>query len=89
MQICGCTIEDLRRRSMGPGANPARRFAIWALNRSSELTQGQIAKALGVQYHQVTRLLGRLRNGGHREPLTGWINLWLAREPKKVSSAGV
>ena len=82
-KICRITKvkeEDLRRSEWGPGANPARRFAIWALNRSSSLTQRQIGALLDVSYYQVARVLGALRKGNQAEPLNGWIARWIAKE---------
>ena len=88
LEISNATLDDLKRREIGPGANPARRFAIWALNRSSELTQREISHMLEVPYHQVTRFLGRLRREHPAEPLAGWVKNWLSREGTQVSSAG-
>ncbi len=82
-RICRLTKakeEDLMRTKRGPGANPARRFAIWALNRSTPLTHRQIGARLDVSYHQVTRVLGALRKGNLAEPLNGWITRWIAKE---------
>jgi REP element-mobilizing transposase RayT len=79
-RLTGGEVEALRQGTRGAGANPARRFAIWALNRSSELSQREIAGELGVSLSQVVALLWRLRNGQAREPLTGWITTWLTRE---------
>jgi len=82
-EICnltGATVEDLKMRQMGPGANPSRRFAVWALNRSAVISQHGIGKLLKVPYSQVTRLLSRIRKEGASEPVVGWMNTWLHRE---------
>jgi DNA-directed RNA polymerase specialized sigma24 family protein len=80
MRLTGAEAASLRRRVRGAAANPARRFAIWALNRSSELSQREIAQELGVPLSQVVGLLWRLRNGYASEPLYGWMSTWLAGE---------
>lgn len=89
--VTGATLADLKRAEMGPRANPARRFAIWALSRSSVLSQREVGKMLNASYGQVTALLGRLRKRGAPEPLRGWMSDWRAEEAGKaqVSSAGV
>jgi REP element-mobilizing transposase RayT len=82
-EICdltGATMKKLKVNQMGPGANPARRFAVWALNRSANISQREISELLAVPYHQVTRLLSRIRAGGLSEPLASWIHAWLGRE---------
>ena len=91
LELTGATMAGLRHHEMGPRANPARRFAVWALNRSSVLSQREVGKMLNVSYAQVTRLLTRLRQARPAEPLAGWMSDWLADEAGKaqVSSAGV
>ncbi|HUU02680.1 MAG TPA: transposase [Myxococcota bacterium] len=82
-EICnltGATEEELKMKQNGPGANPSRRFAVWALNRSAVISQHGIGKLLNVPYNQVTRLLGRIRKEGASEPVAGWMNTWLHRE---------
>lgn len=82
-RITGVDIAELRRKEMGPKANPARRFAIWALYRGTGLTQRQIGKLLHVSHLQVGKLLGRMRKKGLKglkEPIKGWVNNWMERE---------
>ena len=79
-RMTGARPADLLRVQRGPGANPARRLAIWALNRSTGLSQRQIGERLDASYHQVTRLLSRIRGEEPREPLRTWIEEWLADE---------
>lgn len=76
----GADLRELRRREMGPGANPARRFAIWALNRGAGITHREIGDTLDVSYYQVGRVLGTIRKHGAGEPVQGWIDLWIAEE---------
>jgi len=80
LKICGSSLKYLKQVQMGFRANPERRFAIWALNRSSNLSQREIAKQLDVSYHQVTRLLGRMRANKPLEPVRSWIKMWIERE---------
>jgi REP element-mobilizing transposase RayT len=82
-KICRITKTDkeqLRRSQHGPRANPARRFAIWALNRSTGLTNRQIGALLDVSYHQVSKVLGALRKATSTQPVGGWISRWIAEQ---------
>ena len=79
-KMTGAKLRELRKTQMGPGANPARRFAIWALNRSTTLRQREIGKLLKVPYYQVGRALGYIRNQEVKEPVKGWIKRWVATE---------
>jgi len=78
--LSGVKQKELTKSAMGPGANPARRFAIWALDRSADMTQGQIAERLSVPYNQVTRLLTRIRQTEPTEPVRSWIRDWINNE---------
>ncbi|MBW2701275.1 MAG: transposase [Deltaproteobacteria bacterium] len=78
-RITKCRLEDLMINEKGPHANPARRFAVWALARGSNLSQREIGKLLDVPYNQVTRLLSRLRKKP-LEPVAGWIKEWFKTE---------
>lgn len=89
MALTGATMAELKRTEMGPRANPARRFAIWALCHSGTLSQREVGKVLDASHEQVARLLGRLRKDGANEPMAGWMKEWQAREEDYVSSAGV
>ena len=83
IKITGVGVADLRHKVMGPRANPARRFAIWALYRGTSLTQRQIGKLLNVPHLQVGKLLGRIRKKGLKnleEPIKGWVNSWVDHE---------
>jgi hypothetical protein len=53
----------MKERRMGPGANPARRFAVWALSRTGRLSHAEIGTALGMSEGQVAKVLWRLRGG--------------------------
>jgi putative transposase len=79
-RLTGEAAEMLTRKQMGPGANPARRFAAWALRRGADLTYRQIADALDMPYSQVAKLLSRIRSGGTKPPLSDWIERWVAEE---------
>lgn len=82
-RITGVGVAELRQTIMGPGANPARRFAIWALYRGAGITQREIGKILNVPYYQVGKLLCRMRKQGLKglkEPIKGWVNSWVERE---------
>ncbi|MDD5309744.1 MAG: transposase [Deltaproteobacteria bacterium] len=47
-EITGVSRKQLRRSVRGPGGNPARRFAVWALSRATRLTQREIGALLGM-----------------------------------------
>jgi putative transposase len=78
-RITGATEAMLLERKYGPAANPARRFAIWALYRRG-VKQREIAERMRTTYYQVSRLLSRLRNEKAREPLRRWMQDWLESE---------
>ena len=59
-----CEIADvshsrLRQSIRGPKGNPERRFAIWALNRGTYLTQSEIGQELGITSAHVAMDLAR------------------------------
>jgi REP element-mobilizing transposase RayT len=80
VRLTGESLEKLKKAEMGPRANPARRFATWALQRGADMTYKQIAKTLGMPQSQVAKLLSRLRHGEITPPLRDWIDQWLATE---------
>ncbi len=67
--------KDLKRSAMGPRANPARRFAVWALWNTRLLTHRQIARTLDMSVNHVSKLLSRLKKD-FPEPLVGWRKAW-------------
>jgi hypothetical protein len=74
--LTGADLSKLRLNKKGPGANPARRFAIWALARSGRLTHREIAEVLDVSLSRVGKTLWTLRNQGTREPVKDWMMAW-------------
>lgn len=78
-RITRATEAMLLERKYGPAANPARRFAIWALYRRG-VKQREIAERMRTTYYQVSRLLGRLRNEKARDPLRRWMQDWVESE---------
>jgi hypothetical protein len=79
-EVAGCSVADVKRSEMGPGANPARRLAVWALSRAQVYSHGDIAKALGMSEGQVAKVLWRLRREGPPEPLAAWMATWRERQ---------
>jgi len=79
-ELTGANLRKLRRVELGPGANPPRRFAIWALSRGTGITQREIADVLNVSYYQVGRVLGYLRKNGAGGPVKAWMKSWIAEE---------
>ena len=86
-QLTGATLKQLKTTEAGPGANPARRFAVWALARATGLQQREIANLLRMPYYQASKVLSRIRNGDASPLLNGWIRHWLSYE--HVSSVRV
>jgi REP element-mobilizing transposase RayT len=69
--VTGATMKDITVTVMGPRANPARRFAVWALREHTLLKSKEIAALLNMKYNQVSNVLSRFRGG--REPMSKWI----------------
>jgi len=77
--ITGATAESLRRRERGPKANPARRFAAWALNRETNLGHREIGELLRMSASAVAKLRARFSTEGgpkERKPIATWIDAW-------------
>ena len=79
-QITGANLTHIKKADKGPRANPARRFAIWALYWGAGLKHREIAQKLHVPLYQVSKLLSRLRKGTKSQPLRQWMDEWLTRE---------
>jgi putative transposase len=70
-QIASVPHARLLEVERGPRANPARRFAVWALAQLTDEPHGGIGQQLDMTRQQVSRLLTRLRL--HLSPpLDGW-----------------
>ena len=77
-RVCATTGVDeqqLRTSVVGRGANPARRFAVWALSRHTSLTQQQIGRELLMSTAQVANVLRHLRQRTSDE-IKGWQDGW-------------
>lgn len=83
-QVTGCTVESLKEAKMGPGANPARRLAVWALSRAQIYSHREIASALGMSEGQVAKVLWRLRSASAPAPLS----TWMAALPERLVESG-
>lgn len=68
--VTGSSRTDLRTAVKGPRANPARRFAVWALDRYTPLTQREIGERLDMTRVQVANVLRR--TCFESEPLNSW-----------------
>ena len=91
MEVCrltGASLENIRRTQRGRGANPERRFAAWALMRSTNCSQREVAGLLRMPHRQVESLLHRIRTGKQGRDLLAWISVWQAREGE-MQNAGV
>jgi len=72
--VAGVKLAALRTTAMGPGANPARRFAVWALKRRTTLTHEEIGRTLSMSPGQVAHVLRRLKLDV--EPFKTWASRW-------------
>ncbi|MBN2340802.1 MAG: transposase [Deltaproteobacteria bacterium] len=82
--ITGAPKSRLTASVMGPGGNPERRFACWALFHGTLMTQAEIAKALKQTKAQVAQNIQRCKTGN--EQLSAWKTQWKKRYPEKVST---
>jgi len=74
--LTGMPREVLLTSRLGPSANAARRFAVWALRRQTLLTQKEVGSVLGMSTQQVAHVLRRLDL--RAEPFDTWSDKWLA-----------
>jgi transposase len=80
MRISGTDLEEIMTTSKGPGANPARRFAIWALSNKAGLSHKAVAETLSASQNQVAKLVSRMRKNELNPPVKGWIKRFLAQD---------
>jgi hypothetical protein len=74
--MTGTSLQEILKPQKGPGANPARRFATWALRQSTTCTQKEIADLLNMPRSQVASLLQRLRRNQQSADLVDWMKSW-------------
>lgn len=74
-KVCGASQARLRTTKRGRGANPARRFAVWALREHTHLTLSQIGDHLKMSPGQVANVL--YRTDFTLEPLRSWASVLL------------
>jgi len=72
-EVTGVGIKELCTSRHGPGANPGRRFAVWALARRTRATQREIASLLEMSPSQVANVLHRIRPS--QPPFDKWRDL--------------
>jgi REP element-mobilizing transposase RayT len=77
-EIAGINMGRLRKVERGPRANPARRFAVWALKKGTLMTHGEIGSLLRMSESQVGHVLRRFR--AREEPLATWFEQWRERK---------
>ncbi|MCK9461160.1 MAG: transposase [Proteobacteria bacterium] len=66
----GASLAEIRTARMGPRANPARRFAAWALAHRTDLTRREIGRLLNMTTRQVHNVVNRWSEKDAR--LTRW-----------------
>lgn len=74
-KITGVSRREILTARSGRGANPARRYAVWALAESTRLTCAQIGKELGMTEGHVSKTLRRWRESSGAK-LSSWIAAW-------------
>ena len=82
-RVTGATRQRLMQSVRGPGGNPERRFAVWAMRRSTFLTHKQIAELLEMTPEHVARDVRRSR--AKIEDFDKWVDRWQELFPAKVS----
>ncbi|MCP4197599.1 MAG: hypothetical protein GY762_10670, partial [Proteobacteria bacterium] len=75
-KVTGVSLKELMVVSRGPRANPARRFAVWALKQSTFLTHREIGKLLNMTPIQVANVLRRYKP--NIEPFASWTDAWIS-----------
>ena len=70
-EITGVRKSEIAQSAMGPRANPARRFAVWALRTHTRLKNREIGRAIKMTYNQVSNVLSRFQSG--EEPIRSWV----------------
>ncbi|MDD5308584.1 MAG: transposase [Deltaproteobacteria bacterium] len=78
--VCAVTAagrDELLSVEHGPRANPARRFAVWALCQRTDLTHGTVGRTLRMTAAQVANVLRRFDR--EAEPMRAWVEAWEER----------
>lgn len=70
-KITGAEPDEIFKSVMGPRANPARRFAVWALRNHTLLKNIEIADILDMTYNQVSNVLSRF--AAKTEEMRKWM----------------
>jgi REP element-mobilizing transposase RayT len=73
-KITGVTTTRLRQKIRGARGNPERRFAVWALSKSTTLTQGEIGALLEMSSANVAKDLARSRS--LIAEFDAWVDAW-------------
>jgi REP element-mobilizing transposase RayT len=71
-RVTGAPLSELKTARQGPRANPARRFAVWALTEHTLLTHREIGSLLDMSVNQTSKVVTRFN--GSKEPLASWMN---------------
>jgi REP element-mobilizing transposase RayT len=72
--LTGVNLQGLRTATFGPRANPARRFAVWALKHGTASTHAEIGRRLNMSANQVAHVLRRLNT--EEAPISVWFAAW-------------
>jgi REP element-mobilizing transposase RayT len=86
-RVTGAPLPELREPRHGPRANPARRFAVWALRNATRLSHSAIGRQLGMSTNQVAKVLRRIGREGGDPRIGEWMRAWDgSRGASQVSS---
>ena len=83
-KIAEKTLQDLMETARGPGANPARRFAVVALAKWTYMTQKQIGARLEMSPNQVQKIIARQEQSS-ADP----VHTWMQQLANEVLNGGV
>ena len=74
--IAGVSVASLLEVRRGPGANPARRFAAWALVRHGGLTHLEAGRHLEMTETATSKVVARAARPAASSPLGAWMKRW-------------
>jgi REP element-mobilizing transposase RayT len=75
--IANVPRQQLRDGQKGRGGNPPRRFAVWALDRYTTLSQREIGELVGCRTNHISQMVWRMRRSTTGK-VAAWIELWEA-----------
>lgn len=77
-ELTGASAKTLRTPKRGPRANPARRFAVWALATATDLSHAEVGLRLKMSKNQVSKVVTRMPHNND-ETVAEWQDRWRER----------